>query len=147
MLCCGPRCAFFTLTYGNEGSWKVSRGSTSRSRRRFMFFSSMLSSGSWSWGRRTTLIGSGHSRLLKILHVDPERNWGGGEAQVVGLLTYLIGKGHDNTLLAHPHGPLFEHCGNLNIKRLPLFLRNALDLRPVASLRRLICAGNYDIVH
>ena len=107
----------------------------------------MLSSGSWSWGRRTTLIGSGHSRLLKILHVDPERNWGGGETQVVGLLTYLTGKGHDNALLAHPHGQLFEHCGNLNIRRLPLFLRNELDLRPVVSLRRLISAGNYDIVH
>jgi glycosyltransferase involved in cell wall biosynthesis len=105
----------------------------------------MLSSGSWR--KRTTSVGSGHNRFLKILHIDPERNWGGGEVQVVGLLAYLSGRGHDNTLLAHPHGRLFEHCGDLNIARLPLFLRNDLDLRPVASLRRLICEGNYDIVH
>jgi glycosyltransferase involved in cell wall biosynthesis len=93
------------------------------------------------------LVGSVHHRFLKILHIDPERNWGGGEVQVVGLLAYLSGKGHENTLLADPHGRLFAHCGNLNIGRLPLFLRNDLDLRPIASLRRLIGEGNYDIVH
>src|SRR5438132_6099332 len=94
-----------------------------------------------------TLIGSGHNRLLKILHIDPEKHWGGGEAQVFGLLTYLIGKGHDNTLLNHPHGQLFERCRNLNVRKLPLRVRNDLDLSPLASLRRLIREEKYDIVH
>jgi len=93
------------------------------------------------------LIGSGHNRLLKILHIDPEKHWGGGEAQVFGLLTYLIGKGHDNTLLSHPHGQLFERCRNLNVRKLPLRVRNDLDLSPLASLRRLIREEKYDIVH
>ena len=93
------------------------------------------------------MIGSGHNRLLKILHIDPEKHWGGGEAQVFGLLTYLIGTGHDNTLLSHPHGQLFERCRNLNVRKLPLRVRNDLDLSPLASLRRLIREENYDIVH
>ena len=82
--------------------------------------------------------GNGDSRLLKILHIDPERNWGGGEAQVFGLLTYLSGKGHHNVLVAHPNGALFERCRQLNLKFRPFSMRNDLDLRAVPALRRLI---------
>ena len=84
---------------------------------------------------------------MKILHIDPEKNWGGGEAQVVGLLTYLAEKGHQNTLVTDPRGRLFDHCRNLKIKTLPLVVRNDLDFRPIASLRRLIRREKYDIVH
>jgi glycosyltransferase involved in cell wall biosynthesis len=93
------------------------------------------------------LSGSGHSRLLKILHIDPERNWGGGEAQVFGLLTYLAAQGHQNDLLTHPSGPLFARCQHLNVTTVPLKVRNDFDLRCVPRLRRLVKNENYDIVH
>lgn len=93
------------------------------------------------------MVGSGHSRVLKILHIDPEKSWGGGETQVFGLLAYLTAKGHRNTLLAHPQARLFKRCGDLNIRRLPLLVKNDLDLRPIASLRRLIREEKFDIVH
>jgi glycosyltransferase involved in cell wall biosynthesis len=93
------------------------------------------------------LGGNGHSRLLKILHIDPERNWGGGETQVFGLLGYLAEKGHRNDLLAHPEGRLFEQSRRLDVKTLPLVVRNDLDLRPMPALRRLILAEQYDVVH
>src|SRR3972149_9527083 len=112
-----------------------------------MFFLSMLSSGKASWMRKTTLEERSHNRLLKILHIDPARNWGGGEAQVLGLLTYLCRKGHRNDLLTHPGGRLFERSGPLGVKRLSLVVRNDLDLRPVPALRRLIRSEQYDIVH
>ena len=97
--------------------------------------------------RKTTLGERSHNRLLKILHIDPERHWGGGEAQVLGLLTYLCRKGHRNDLLAYPGGRLFEQSGPLGVKRLSLVARNDLDLRPVPALRRLIRSEQYDIVH
>ena len=93
------------------------------------------------------MSGSGHSRLLKILHIDPERSWGGGEAQVFGLLTYLAAKGHRNELLTHPSGPLFARCQDLNVTTVPLKVRNDFDLRCVPRLRRLLKQENYDIVH
>ncbi|MGH7817815.1 MAG: glycosyltransferase family 4 protein [Candidatus Binatia bacterium] len=93
------------------------------------------------------MSGSGHSRPLKILHIDPERNWGGGEAQVFGLLGCLAARGHRNDLVAHPDGPLFAKCENLAQQRYPVVIRNDLDLRSVPTLRRLIRTGNYDIVH
>ena len=95
----------------------------------------------------TTLGGSSDHRLLRILHIDPERQWGGGEAQVLGLLDDRAGKGHLNDLLTHPHGKLWERCQGLNIRTLPFVARNDVDLRPVWSLRQLIRRESYDIVH
>ncbi|MGE5218539.1 MAG: glycosyltransferase family 4 protein [Chloroflexota bacterium] len=91
--------------------------------------------------------GSGNSRLLKILHIDPEKNWGGGEAQVLGLLAYLSAKGHRNDLLTHPSGLLYNRCQKLDVRIRPLVMRNDIDLRCVLALRRLIGAMAYDIVH
>jgi glycosyltransferase involved in cell wall biosynthesis len=92
-------------------------------------------------------MGSGHRRPLKILHIDPEKNWGGGEVQVFGLLTYLAGKGHQNHLSTHPHGKLCEQSRVLPIRAFPLTVRNELDVRAVPKLRRLIRYEKYDIVH
>jgi len=86
-------------------------------------------------------------KLLKILHVDPERNWGGGEAQVFGLLSYLAAQGHRNDLLTHPEGRLFDEARGLTVDLLPLVVRNDLDLRAIPKLRRQIAAANYDVVH
>ena len=93
------------------------------------------------------MTASGHSRLLKILHIDPERHWGGGEAQVLDLLSYLAERGHRNDLLTHPDGRLFRESQALGVRTIPLVVRNDLDLRPVSRLRRLIRDNNYDIIH
>ncbi|HEX2260678.1 MAG TPA: glycosyltransferase family 4 protein [Candidatus Binatia bacterium] len=89
----------------------------------------------------------GRSRRLKILHIDLERNWGGGEAQVLGLLSYLVERGHRNDLLTHPGGRLFQKSQRLEVETMPLVIRNDLDLCPVPKLRRLIRRRDYDIVH
>ena len=91
--------------------------------------------------------GSGDNRLLKILHIDPEKNWGGGEAQLFGLLKHLADRGHQNDLLAHPRGQLFNRCQTLNVRAHPMVMRNDLDLRCVLPVRRLIRRMAYDIVH
>lgn len=90
--------------------------------------------------------GSGHSRLLKILHIDPEKNWGGGEAQVVGLLQNLSQWGHRNDLATPADGQLFRRSIP-GVRKIPLTVRNDLDIRGVPALRRLIRQERYDIVH
>src|SRR5688572_17270153 len=108
----------------------------------------MLNCGSLKSRRNVTTSGGRDDRkLLKILHVDPERNWGGGEAQVFGLLSYLAAQGHRNDLLTHPEGRLFTEARRLTVGILPLVARNDLDLRAIPKLRRQIAAANYDVVH
>jgi glycosyltransferase involved in cell wall biosynthesis len=92
------------------------------------------------------LGGNGHSRLLKILHIDPEKNWGGGEAQVVGLLQNLSQRGHRNDLATPADGELFRQSLP-GVRKIPLRVRNDLDIRGVPALRRLIRQERYDIVH
>ena len=91
--------------------------------------------------------GSGHSRLLKVLHIDPERSWGGGEAQVFGLLKYLAARGHRNSLASHPDGKLFNRQYPDSVRKIPLVVRNDLDVRPIPAMRRLIHDENFDVVH
>jgi glycosyltransferase involved in cell wall biosynthesis len=86
-------------------------------------------------------------RPLKILHIDPERSWGGGEEQVLGLVTHLAKRGHVNHVATDRRGRLFERSQSLGIRTLPIILRNDLDLRSVPRLRRLIRLQRYDIVH
>jgi glycosyltransferase involved in cell wall biosynthesis len=90
---------------------------------------------------------SGRNRPLKILHIDPERNWGGGEAQVFGLLAYLAARGHRNDLLTDPAGALWARCQSLAVTTRPIHVRNDIDLRYVPALRRLIKNHRYDLVH
>ncbi|MBI2347553.1 MAG: glycosyltransferase [Deltaproteobacteria bacterium] len=66
---------------------------------------------------------------------------------MMGLFTYLAGRGHRNHLMCHPQGALAEAARRKGIETFPLSLRNELDLRPVFSLRRLIRREGYDIVH
>ncbi|HXG53403.1 MAG TPA: glycosyltransferase family 4 protein [candidate division Zixibacteria bacterium] len=93
------------------------------------------------------MTGTGRNRLLSVLHVDPERDWGGGEVQVLGLARYLAGRGHRCHVLTHPQGFLFDRCRSAGLPVLPLVARNDLDLRAAMKMRRLVRGGNYDIVH
>lgn len=89
----------------------------------------------------------GDRRSLKILHVDPERPWGGGENQVLGLLNYLAVLGHQNHLLCHPEGVLASEARKRGFATFPIRIRNDLDLSPVLRLRRMIRREKYDMVH
>lgn len=82
---------------------------------------------------------------MKILHVDPERHWGGGEVQVAALLKALARLGHRSTLAAPPEAPLARVAAAEGIPVVPLRIRNHADLPAALRLRRL--AHGYDVVH
>ena len=85
-----------------------------------------------------------HGRL-RVLHVDPERGWGGGEEQVLGLARHLRNAGHLVSVAAHPGGPLWRALRAAEIDVHPLAVRNGFDFRAVRALRAL--AAGADIVH
>jgi len=89
----------------------------------------------------------GTDRPLKILHVDPEKDWAGGQTQVLGLLSYLSRNNHENHLLCHPDGVIRGKAQKIDIKTFSLKVKNDLDLLPVFRLKKLIREEQYDIVH
>jgi len=82
---------------------------------------------------------------VRVLHVDPEREWGGGEVQVVGLLRELAARGHESRVAAHPGGPLAAAAERLGVAVLPLPVRSHADVRAGLALRRLV--AGHDVVH
>ena len=84
---------------------------------------------------------------LRILHVDPERDWGGGETQVFGLTRYLAGAGHMVHVAAAPNGCLAARLRRAGLPVCGLTIRNHLDAAAGWRLRGLVRRGRYDVVH
>jgi len=84
---------------------------------------------------------------MRIAGIDPERNFGGGEAQVIGLTLELLRAGHDAELLCHPDGELWRRANQAGIVCQPLKIRNSLDAAAGLRLRALLSRRHYDIVH
>ncbi len=87
------------------------------------------------------------SRPLRIVHVDAETGFSGGERQVFLLLEGLRRRGHAS-LLVCPPGSRAEHEARaraLDVR--PLTMRNDLDLPALLALRRLLRSARADLVH
>jgi glycosyltransferase involved in cell wall biosynthesis len=83
---------------------------------------------------------------VRVLHVDPERGWGGGEVQVTLLLAALRRRGVGCTLAADPRGRLAAQVAATgDAPVVPLSVRNHLDLPAGLRLRRLV--RGHDVVH
>jgi glycosyltransferase involved in cell wall biosynthesis len=84
---------------------------------------------------------------LKVLEVDPELRFAGGETQVLGLCRALLAAGHDAELACDSSGGLFRRAREAGVPCDALAIRNAVDLRAAVRLRALLCRGCYDVVH
>ncbi len=86
-------------------------------------------------------------RKLRIIGVDPERGFAGGESQVLGLTLELLRMGHDAQLLCDPDGLLWQRAGDANVVCHPLKIRNAIDCLAGLRLRRFLSEHRFDVVH
>ena len=86
-------------------------------------------------------------RPLRILGVDPERGFAGGETQVLGLTLGLLRAGHQAELACDPRGRLWERARAEGVECHALPIRNALDLAAGIHLRSLLSRMRYDVVH
>jgi glycosyltransferase involved in cell wall biosynthesis len=84
---------------------------------------------------------------MRIAGVDPERNFGGGEVQVMGLMLELLRVGHEVELLCDPDGELWRRARQAGIACLPLKIRNSLDAAAGLRLRGRLTRQRYDVVH
>src|SRR5438876_1183340 len=82
---------------------------------------------------------------VRVLHVDPERGWGGGEVQVMVLLGELGRPGHASRVAAHPDGPLARAATAAGVPVIPLAVANHVDIGAALRLRRAL--GDAEVVH
>jgi glycosyltransferase involved in cell wall biosynthesis len=84
---------------------------------------------------------------MKILHINTERTWRGGEQQTLYLLQALKQRGIASHLVCQPGSPMKARAEQAGIDVLPVATRGEID--PVAALRirSLIRKHNFSIIH
>ncbi len=84
-------------------------------------------------------------RPLRVLMVDSERSWRGGQEQVRLLMSGLVETGLDVSLAAPSDGELFARAASLNIRRIAW--NPSSPVVSVLEMRKILAAGKFDIVH
>ena len=84
---------------------------------------------------------------MRILHINTERTWRGGEQQTLYLARGLKQRGHESTIACPPASPLALHARQENLDVAEVRMRGECDPVAMYKLARLIRMRGYDIVH
>ena len=84
---------------------------------------------------------------MKILHINTERTWRGGEQQTLYLLSSLNDLQVKCHLVCQPGSPMAERAVAAGVRVIPIAMHGEGDLVAGFRLNRLIRAHRYDIVH
>jgi len=86
-------------------------------------------------------------RPLKILFIDTEKVWRGGQDQLFSLMTGLRKGGHEVCLVAVPDAALAHKAMEGGLRVVPLSIRKSYDLPAFYRLQRLLRDESFDIIH
>jgi glycosyltransferase involved in cell wall biosynthesis len=84
---------------------------------------------------------------MRILHIDTERGWRGGERQALWLAVELAQRGHASIIAARPDEPLVRRATEAGIDVLPCTPTFEADPLAVVQLRRVLRRNDIDLVH
>src|SRR5690348_18437360 len=84
---------------------------------------------------------------MRILHIDTERGWRGGERQTLWLATELAHRGHRSIVVARPEEPLAHRALAAGLDVVACAPLLEVDPRAVLALRRVIRRQRIDVVH
>jgi glycosyltransferase involved in cell wall biosynthesis len=84
---------------------------------------------------------------VKILHLNTESAWRGGERQTLYLLTGLKERGIEAHLVCQPDSPLAERAQSADLAVWPIAMRGEADVTASLTLRRLVKRFGCDLVH
>lgn len=84
---------------------------------------------------------------MRILHIDTERGWRGGERQALWLAEALERRGHTSIVAARPLEPLAMRAADAGLRVVGCAPAFEADPRAVLGLRRRIDTLDVDVVH
>ena len=84
---------------------------------------------------------------MKILHLNTERTWRGGEQQTLHLLQGLSDHGISCHLVSQPDSPMTQRAAQAGIRVIPVHMHGEVDLIAARRMRALIKKSNYDVIH
>ena len=84
---------------------------------------------------------------MRILHINTERTWRGGEQQTLYLLEGLKKRNITSHLVCQAGCPLEERAAGAGIDTVPMLMRGEIDVAAAYHIRKQIHSFDYDIVH
>jgi glycosyltransferase involved in cell wall biosynthesis len=84
---------------------------------------------------------------MKILHLNTEKTWRGGEQQTLYLLQVLKKRGIFCHLVCQPNSPMAQKAREAGLSVFPIFMHGEADPIACYRIRNLIKAFQYDILH
>ena len=84
---------------------------------------------------------------MKILHLNTEKTWRGGEQQTLYLLRVLKERGIFCHLVCQPESPMAQKAREAGLAVFPILMRGEADPIACYRIRNLIKAFRYDILH
>ncbi len=84
---------------------------------------------------------------LRVVHVNTERSWGGGERQLCALASGLRRRGHHSWVVARAGTRLADELRGVGVPLVPIAPAFEWDLGAVLRLRALIREVRADVVH
>ena len=84
---------------------------------------------------------------MKILHINTERTWRGGEQQTLYLLDGLRARRFSCHLVCQPGSPMQERAAEAGVDVYPILMRGEVDLIAGLRIRNLIKEYKYAIIH
>ncbi len=84
---------------------------------------------------------------MKVLHINTERTWRGGEQQTLYLMQALTAQGVFCDLVCQSDSPLAQRAQKANLNVYPLRIHGEADLVACHRIRKLIKKFKYDILH
>lgn len=87
------------------------------------------------------------ARALRVVHVDTERGWRGGERQALWLAGGLVAAGHSSVVASRPGEPLFARAASRGLDTVACAPRFEADPLAAMRLRRLLQRVDADVVH
>lgn len=84
---------------------------------------------------------------MKILHINTEKTWRGGEQQTLYLLQGLHARNITSHLICQPGSPMAHRAGEAHLKVIPVAMHAEIDPGAACRIRSRIKKSNYDIIH
>jgi glycosyltransferase involved in cell wall biosynthesis len=84
---------------------------------------------------------------MRILHINTERTWRGGEQQTLFLARGLKQRGHECVVACPPASPLATKAREEGLEVVEIRMRGEADLAAMCKLARVIRSSGCDIVH
>lgn len=84
---------------------------------------------------------------MKLLHLNTERTWRGGEQQTLYLLQGLSKRGIASDLICQPDSPMAHHAGQAGLNVIPVAMQGEVDLLAAVRIRSFVRKNHYDMIH